>query len=392
MSYEFRLPDIGEGLTDAEIVHWHVSVGDDVTIDQLVVEVETAKTAVEITSTHAGTVLALGGAAGDTINVGDVLFVIGEQTGPPTRESADEPGDDALRRDGPAAPQPLAEVERLRADHTGGTARSPSRPMAMPIVRKLAKEMGVDLRAIEGSGPGGAITRDDVESAARATPSDEFVPLTRMRRAIANHMTESWTTIPHVTVQADIRAESLMTARRQRTPKPYPVEALVAVAVIPLLQHYREFNATLRDDTVKFRDRYNLGFAVDTPAGLLVAVVREADHMSVDNLAAEFERVSGEALDGALAPGDATGQTFTISNIGSLGGGHGTPIIPIGTSAILSIGRATEQPVVEKGKLSVGLVAPIDLSYDHRLIDGGLGQRFLSDLITNLERISSLLA
>ena len=205
-----------------------------------------------------------------------------------------------------------------------------------------------------------------------------------MRRAIADHMTESWTTIPHVTVQADFRAENLMAARKQRAPKPYPLEALVAVAVLPLLKRYREFNATLRGDSVDYRDHYNLGFAVDTPAGLLVAVVRDADELSVDDLADGFERVSSQALGGTLVPDDATGQTFTISNIGSLGGGHGTPIIPVGTSAILSIGRATEQPVVESGRLAVGLVAPLDLSYDHRLIDGGLGQRFLSDLITNL--------
>ena len=381
MPHEFLLPDIGEGLTDAEVVDWFVAVGDDVDVDQPIVEIETAKTAVEITSTHAGIVLHLGGAPGDTIQVGEVLFAVGEE-GEEYRVSRD--GDTGQSSPSAIGHRPSEEDASVRAGNAG-------RARVMPVVRKLADKLGVDLASVVGSGSGGAITRADIESAAAEAPSESLTPLSRVRKRIAHHMTESWTTIPHVTVQADVRAEGLLEARNRRAFKALPIEALVAVAVLPLLDRYPEFNASMRGDAIAYRDRYNLGFAVDTEAGLLVVVVRDADRLTLDELAAEFERLAAGAADGTLTPDDLTGQTFTISNIGALGGGHGTPIIPLGTSAIVSIGRAKEAPVVEDGRLGVGMVAPIDLSYDHRLIDGALGQRFLSDLIENLEGITSLL-
>jgi 2-oxoisovalerate dehydrogenase E2 component (dihydrolipoyl transacylase) len=387
MAHEFRLPDIGEGLTDAEIVDWIVAVGDTVVVDQPVVEIETAKTTVEITATHAGTVTVLGGAPGDTINVGDVLFVIGDQSEPATSVP-------------PSRPVPLSSgTAEERSDDAGGypnlaqnppdsqgspvppEGRTEERVKAMPIVRKLAREKGLDLSTIHGTGPEGSIRREDIEGA----KTSEAVPMSRTRRTIARHMTQSWTTIPHVTVQADIRAEALLEARKARDFRPLPIEALVGAAVVPLLERYPEFNATMTDDGVIFHDKIDLGFAVDTAAGLMVGVIAEANAMSVEDLAIQFEQVSDAALDGTITPDQATGQTFTISNIGALGGGHGTPIIPVGTTAILSIGRATEQPVAVDGIVVVGMVAPIDLSYDHRLIDGGLGQRFLSELVLTLE-------
>lgn len=374
MAHEFRLPDIGEGLTDAEIVDWIVNVGDTVVVDQPVVEIETAKTTVEITATHAGTVTTLGGAPGDTINVGDILFVIGDQVDPAatsvplSRGTAEDRGNDAMRSPAEAVPP------------KGKTEETPS-VQAMPIVRKLARDKGIDLSTVEGTGPDGAITREDLDTSGGSAA----VPMTRTRRTIARHMTQSWTTIPHVTVQADIRAEALLKARKARDFRPLPIEALVGAAVVPLLERYPEFNATMTDDGVIFHGQVDLGFAVDTEAGLMVAVVGEANAMSVEQLAIQFEQVSDAALEGTITPDQASGQTFTISNIGALGGGHGTPIIPLGTTAILSIGRATEQPVATDGVVVVGMVAPIDLSYDHRLIDGGLGQRFLSDLVLSLE-------
>ncbi len=326
MSHEFRLSDISEGLVDAEIVEWFVTVGITIEAGQPVAEIETATTTVEITATHPGTVLHLGGAPGDTIDVGEVLFVVGEQ--------------------------------------------------------------GEDYRVGSTSKPRDH-TPPDVEHASHDDISEELTPLSRVRKRIARHMMESWTTIPHVTVQADIRAEGLLEARKSRAFKVLPIESLVAVAALPVLERYPEFNASMHGDAVAYWNRYDLGFAVDTDAGLLVVVVRDANQLTLEELAAEFERLAAGATVGTLTPDDLIGQTFTISNIGSLGGGHGTPIIPMGTTAILSIGRAKESPVVEDGRLGVGVVAPIDLSYDHRLIDGALGQRFLSDLVDNLERIES---
>lgn len=373
MSHEFRMPDFGEGLTEAEIVKWFVEVGDTVDVDQILVEVETAKTVVEIPSPFAGTITRILVHEGDTIEVGHVLFVVGG-------ELTDISSEESTVAASTASVNELAAPPATPASPADGLELK-----AMPIVRRLAKERGVDLASISGSGPHGTITRADVEAAAASGPDQQPTPMTRTRKAIAHHMAESWRTIPHVTVQADIRAENLIAARSVRGDMPYPIETLVATVVLPLLERYPEFNASMRYESVVHSSHYNLGFAVDTEAGLMVVVVKDADKLSLTELTEEFERLAEAAMDRTIKPDEATGQTFTISNIGALGGGHGTPIIPLGTSSIMSIGRAKQQPVVEKGKLAVGLVAPIDLSYDHRLIDGSLGQRFLSDLIAGLE-------
>ncbi|MGI9642145.1 MAG: dihydrolipoamide acetyltransferase family protein [Acidimicrobiia bacterium] len=373
MLHEFKLPDIGEGLTEAEIVSWFVDEGEAIAVADLVVEVETAKTTVEIPSPHAGVLSKRFGEEGDTVEVGAVLFVV---------ETADVPTSESDSMPEPATPAPDPEpstaasvAPELRAGERSTGVR------AVPAVRKLAKDLGVELATVVGTGPNGAITRDDVTTAASGPESDTMVPLSSVRRAIAANMTESWTTIPHVTVQAEVRAEALLAALGNGT----PIEASVATAVLPLLVEFPAFNSRYEDDGILHRSVHNLGFAVDTDAGLLVAVVKDADTLDQADLATEINRVQGAARSGNLTPNEATGQTFTISNIGALGGGHGTPIIPMGTSAIVSIGRATEQPIVEAGTIEVAMIAPIDLSYDHRIIDGGLGQRFLSALVTNLE-------
>jgi pyruvate dehydrogenase E2 component (dihydrolipoamide acetyltransferase) len=373
MSHEFRMPDFGEGLTEAEIIKWLVKVGDTVHVDQILVEVETAKTVVEIPSPFEGTITRILAHEGDIIEVGSVLFAVGG-------ESKD------IRSEEVPVAASTESVDEFTAPPTVPPSPADGAELkAMPIVRRLAKEAGVDLATISGSGPQGTITRADVESAAAARADHDPTPMTRMRRAIAHHMAESWRTIPHVTVQADMRAENLMAARSMRGDMLYPIETLVAAVVLPLLERYPEFNASIRYESVIHSSRYNVGFAVDTDAGLMVVVVKDADELSLTELTEEFERLTEAAIDRTIKPDEATGQTFTISNIGALGGGHGTPIIPLGTSAIMSIGMAKQQPVVEDGELAVGLVAPIDLSYDHRLIDGSLGQHFLSDLIAGLE-------
>jgi 2-oxoisovalerate dehydrogenase E2 component (dihydrolipoyl transacylase) len=374
MAHEFRMPDIGEGLTEAEIVAWLVREGDVVVVDQPIVEVETAKTTVEIPAPHAGTILKLIGTPGDTVDVGDVLFVIGT------------PGDAGGAPD--ATPQAAGVDDSAAATRPEATPSTGDRRIhAMPVVRKLARDLGVDLTTIEGSGSDGAITRTDVERAAAAAGdrADRVVPMTGVRRAISAHMTESWRTIPHVTVQAEIRAEALLDKRGARPERPLPVESILALAVMPLLRIHPEFNAAVDTDGVIHHGHINLGFAVDTDEGLKVVVVRDADRMSFSELTERFEHLAAAAIDHTATPGDLTGQTFTISNIGALGGGHGTPIIPLGTTAILSIGRARHRPVVEDGDLAIGMVAPLDLSYDHRLIDGSLGQRFLGALVAALE-------
>ncbi len=385
MAHEFRLPDIGEGLTDAEIVAWHVGVGDDIAAEQLLVDVETAKAVVGITSPYAGTVLHLGGDAGDSVDVGSILVVIGEagEDWQPEAKGAASPRDSEQ----PAPPET-----------TSGAASSPPQQVkAVPVVRKLARDLGVDLAALTGSGPDGAITRGDVEAATAGSKgsADERVAMSRLRRTIAENMTRSWREIPHVTVQAEVDATRLLEARRDLVEghgAPVPLEAVVARAVLPLLAEFPEFNATIDGEDLILRSSHDLGFAVDTEDGLLVVVVRGAADLDAAGLGDRIVDLATRAKKRTATTQELTGQTFTISNIGALGGGHGTPIIPLGTTAILSCGRATEQAVVRDGEIVAAPVMPIDLSYDHRVIDGGLGQRFLAALVTNLENPPPVLA
>jgi pyruvate dehydrogenase E2 component (dihydrolipoamide acetyltransferase) len=369
---EFRLPDIGEGLTDAEIVEWHVKVGDRVEADQPLVDMETAKAVVEITSPFAGVVLHIGGDEGDTVEVGQVLFVVGE-------------AGEAWEAEDASSQLPVAISEPQ------DTGRTPSDTVkATPMVRKLAREHGVDLSAVTGTGSGGAITRDDI-LAATGDPREERKQMSRMRRTIADNLTRSWHEIPHVTVSAGVDAARLLeTHRSLKEHGPFPLEALIARAVLPLLVEYPEFNASLDGDDVIYKHHYDLGFAVHTDEGLLVVVTRDSERQSTEELAAEIARLAARAKERKLAPDDVAGQTFTISNIGALGAGGGTPIIPLGTTAIVSLGRAKDSPVVRGGELAIAPVAPINLSYDHRLIDGALGQHFLAGLVDNLERVDDL--
>jgi len=261
----------------------------------------------------------------------------------------------------------------------------------MPIVRRLAADLDVDLATVAGSGPGGTITRADVEAAAAGgapRPDGERVPLSRMRRTIAEHMARSWRDIPHVTVQADVEATGLLATRArlvEGSGGPVPLEAVVARCVLPALVEFPQLNATLDGDDLVLHRRHDLGFAVDTEDGLMVVVVRGAGELPTLDLAARITDLAGRARARSITPDEVTEQTFTISNIGALGGGHGTPIIPLGTIAILSIGRARESAIVVAGAIEVAPVMPIDLSYDHRVVDGGLGQRFLGRLVANLE-------
>ncbi len=405
MAYEFRLPDIGEGLTEAEVVRWLVDVGSEVDLDQPLVEVETDKAVVEIPSPRKGVVLHHGAPIGSVLDVGSVLAVIGEPGetwgeggahAPAEEHEVTEPDEIA-----PPVGAPIVGSISEEAEVLGATAASESaRPQALPLVRKLARELGVDLAAVAGSGPGGRVTRDDVVSASQPDGftghgGDERVRLSKLRRTIAERMTQSWREIPHVTTFDQVDAGRLLAARRalaERHQRTLPIEALVAKAVIPVLASFPEFNATLEGDELILHRRYDLGFAVDTPEGLVVARCPDADKLGLLELAGEVSRLAEGAKARTLRPDELTGQTFSISNIGAVGGGFGTPIIPYGTTAILSVGRAQDQPVVRDGAVVVAPMIPLSLSYDHRVIDGGLGRRFMAQLIENLEEPALFLA
>jgi pyruvate dehydrogenase E2 component (dihydrolipoamide acetyltransferase) len=219
--------------------------------------------------------------------------------------------------------------------------------------------------------------------------------MSRLRRTIAANMSKSWAEIPHVTTFDDVDATRLLEVRialSERHEVKIPIEALLVRAVLPALSAFPEFNATVDGDDLLVHGSHDIGIAVDTPDGLLVAVIRDADTKGVLELATEVARLGEGARERTLSPDELTGQTFTVSNIGAVGGGHGTPIVPPGTTAILSIGRAKSKPIVYDGDLVIAPVMPLSLSYDHRVIDGGMGRRFMAMLMENLEEPALFLA
>ncbi|HJR93468.1 MAG TPA: dihydrolipoamide acetyltransferase family protein [Acidimicrobiia bacterium] len=431
MAREFRLPDIGEGLTEAEVVRWLIPVGGEVGVDETVVEVETDKAVVEIPSPFGGVVLHHGAAEGEVVEVGEILVVVGEagESWPADDDDGAEPaGGDASAAGEPA---PIVGTLSEEAEELPSRSEELTRVLtsvkALPLVRKLAKDLGVDLAEVSGSGPEGRVTREDVIAAAEsaaggpvelpppptlppvpvgavadqatvpagARPESERRPLSKLRRTIAANMSASWSTIPHVTTFDEVDATRLMAMRSalaRRYDSKIPLEALIVKAATPVLSAFPEFNATLEGDELVLHGRHDVGIAVDTPDGLLVAVIRNANRKSVMALGAEVERLGEAAKERKLAADELTGQTFTISNIGAVGGGFGTPIVPSGTVAILSVGRAVDKPVARDGRIEVAPLMPLSLSYDHRVIDGGLGRRFMSMLLENLSEPGLFLA
>jgi pyruvate dehydrogenase E2 component (dihydrolipoamide acetyltransferase) len=434
---EFRLPDIGEGLTEAEVVRWLIPVGGRVEVDQGIVEVETDKAVVEIPSPFAGVVLRHGGAEGETIEVGEVLVVIGE---PAEADQAPVPivPTFPVEEDLPVVAAPIVgsiseDAESLTTPIETATAGV----RALPVVRKLARESGIDLTTVTGSGPGGRITRQDVDlaiagrvqeapqpvapepdstpetapetspgtspetssqveaAAPTAMAGDQRRPMSRLRRTIAANMSRSWAEVPHVTTFEDIDATRLLEVRdalSERHGVRVPLEALVVKAVIPALAAYPEFNATIEGDDLVLHGSYAIGIAVDTHEGLMVAVIRDAGSKGVLELTSEVRRLGEGARERRLGPDELMGQTFTVSNIGAVGGGHGTPIVPPGTTAILSVGRARNKPIVYGDDIVIAPVMPLSLSYDHRVIDGAMGRRFMALLMENLEEPALFLA
>lgn len=383
MAFEFHLPDIGEGLAEATIVSWRVPVGGTVGLDEPLVEVETDKAVVEIPSPRAGVVLHHGAPEGATVAVESLLVVIGEagESWTPAPAPSTAPVVPAT----PTAPvAPIVGTLEEAMETVGDSGRGGVQ--ALPLVRRLAFELGVDLATVTPTGPGGRVTREDVELAAAGGGPVERVRLSATRLAIARNLTRSWQEIPHVTTYAAANATGLLAERsRLATDRAMPLEALLIAGLVPLLREFPEFNASLDGEYVLYRRHYDIGFAVDTPEGLMVAVVREADALSIDEIGAEIVRLAEAARTRRIAPADLRGATFTVSNIGAVGGGYGTPIIPYGTTAILSVGRADPVPVESDGAITLRRQLPLSLSYDHRLIDGALGRRFLGAVVEALE-------
>lgn len=382
---EFRLPDIGDGLTEAEVVRWLVAEGARVGRDEPLVEVETDKAVVTIPSPVEGAVLRHGAAQGEVIAVGSVLAVLGS------------PQDDQ-----PSPPATTPPESAPRAD-TG--RNQPAGIKALPVVRRLARQQGVDLEQIRGTGPDGRITREDVLAAAPpgdktpqsapAGPDPARRPLTGLQRTIAANMTRSWSEIPHVTTFDRVDATRLLEVRAalaERHGSAVPVDAMVAASVIPALLRYPEFNSTLDGDVLNVHSSCHIGMAINAPEGLLVGVIRDAQKNGIMQLAEATARLAERGKTRRLSMGELSGQTFVISNIGALGGGYGTPIIPPGNTAILAVGRVADAAVVVDGRVAARPVMPLSLSFDHRVIDGAMSRRFMAMVIENLAEPALFLA
>ncbi|MFH9957028.1 dihydrolipoamide acetyltransferase family protein [Streptomyces roseolus] len=464
---EFKLPDLGEGLTEAEIVRWLVAVGDVVAIDQPVVEVETAKAMVEVPCPYGGVVTARFGEEGTELPVGAPLLTVavgaagdagagagaavpatespsGTAPGAEAAESAvsseysgnvlvgyGTAGPAARRRRirpqspvvakstpnatagpapvAPAAPAPAATADAVRP---GGPV-----PVISPLVRKLARDRGLDLREVRGSGPEGLILRADVERAltaretpaapaaqaapaaaapAAAVPGAERIPLRGLRGAVADKLSRSRTEIPDATCWVDADATELMAARAAMNAAGGPkisLLALLARICVHALGRFPELNSTV--DTAAREivrlPQVHLGFAAQTPRGLVVPVVRDAGTRTAESLTEEFARLTETARQGTLTPADLTGGTFTLNNYGVFGVDGSTPIVNHPEAAMLGVGRIIPKPWVHQGELAVRQVVQLSLTFDHRVCDGGTAGGFLRYVADCVEQPAVLL-
>jgi len=397
MAREFCLPDLGSGLQEGQIVNWLVEVGQDVTTADNLCEVETEKAVIEIPVPYSGTVLELKAEPGDAVEVGSVIAVIGDAGEQPAATEATPESD--------AASTPAAHMPKTAAAATPSAAAGSStgRVRAMPSIRRIAKEHGIDLTTVEGSGRHGRITRKDVlaildakqqpaDQAATATASaaaaSTFEPFSMIRKTISERMSQAWREIPHVFTRMEIDATRLLIVKKalvEELDTKVPLEAILVKACLPALKEFPYFNATIVEGGVEMHSHYNIGLAADTDTGLVVPVLKDADKLSLRETVNTLLDLLPRAVERKATPEELTGATFTVNNIGALGHLMGTSIIPLGTTAILSVGRAVEKPVVRDGNIEVAPVLEVTLSFDHRVIDGGLAQRFMARISENLE-------
>lgn len=402
---DFKLPDLGEGVTEGEIDKWLVKEGDVVKEDDLLVEIITDKATAEIPSPWAGVVSKIHFAEGEIVPVGTVLITIGEG-------SASDSISPAVKSD-ETTPMPatvLAAGEPPRVT-LGDSADQPRNgPVkAMPPVRKLARDLGVDISAVSGSGPDGRILRPDVErmaakgaSAASTTTrapvresiptGGQRIPLRGIRRTIAERMAEAHRLVPPVTHVEECDVTELDATRKlanERSPEGAKLTVLpfIVKAVVAGLKDHPILNSSLDEEAqeIVVHDRFDIGVAVDTPTGLVVPVVRDADRKRVSEIAEDIDRLARGARDGSLKPDELRGSTFTVTSPGPFGGLMATPIVFHPQAAILGVHRASERAVVRDGQIVARLMMNLSLTFDHRILDGMAGARFVLDVVRLLE-------
>ena len=443
MPTDIKLPDLGEGIDAGDILEVLVGVGDTINKDQGIVEIETDKATVEVPSGLAGKVIAIHVSEGQTVPVGAALIsiegveepAVAKPTPPPEPEQP-PPTPPAAAAPGPpepiappvaAAPSPPAQPEPAAPPPKSLRSIAP----AGPAVRRFAREVGVDLTTVSGSGLGGRITREDVLAVVRqsnqsgtaapapatpkqtgATPistkneqtSDSWGPveiekMSKIRKTIATKMHQSWSTVPRVTNFDDADVTALEQMRQgskadyaesgiKLTTMPFIIKAVaLALKSNPLLNA----SIDMANEQIIYKEYVSIGIAVDTERGLVVPSLRQADQLSIPEIARALGEIATSARKGSFAVDDLRGSTFTISNLGAIGGTYSTPIINTPEVAILLVGRSRKMPVVVDDQTAIRLMMPLSLSYDHRLVDGGAAARFLNDVIGFLSTPSRLL-
>ncbi|SIO85776.1 dihydrolipoamide acetyltransferase family protein [Nocardiopsis sp. JB363] len=456
--HAFKLPDVGEGLIEAELLTWYVQPGDKVTDGQMICEIETAKAVVELPCPFSGTVKELMAAEGETVEVGSVIITVDDGTGGTGASGAADGGAHggadgaaevteerekplvgygekaastqrrARRRPTPTAPvsAPPPKLSEPAPAGTPGVMAAPAgpapasgpvgRPLAKPPVRKLAKDLGLDLATVTPTGKGGVVTREDVRTAAEApqvpateepaatsapeaTPASDRsarerrVPIKGVRKHTAAAMVNSAFTAPHVTefLQVDVTKTMKAVARLRERPDFADVKVspllLVAKALLMAIRRHPDVNASWDEENqeIVVKNYVNLGIAAATERGLVVPNVKDADAKTLPELAASLKELTDTARSGKTTPADMSQGTITITNVGVFGVDAGTPIINPGEAAILAFGQIRDMPWVHKGELKIRKVTTLSLSFDHRLVDGELGSKVLRDIGTALE-------
>jgi pyruvate dehydrogenase E2 component (dihydrolipoamide acetyltransferase) len=385
MSFEFKLPDLGEGIAEVELRKWLVAQGDRIAEHQVLLEVETDKAVVEVPAPRSGVVTRIHRQEGETVKVGEILLSIGESE---------------------AAPAPRAPSVGIVGTLPEADDQAPPVPqeafkgLATPMVRKLARERGIDLNDIRGSGPRGCITPEDLD---RLTPetkaqkasseTDEKLPLRGLRRTIARNVLASQRSTAFVTSmeEVDITEICEMRSREQGEVESRGMHLTFLPFFIKAAQHALKehplLNASIDDaaETIVVKKHYNFGIAVDTPEGLMVPVIRDVDQKSIVELAGEIQELGRKAHERTISLDDLRGSSFTITNYGHFGGTFATPIINWPDVAILGFGRIVERPWVHRGEIVIRKILPLSLTFDHRATDGADAARFLGKVLRYLE-------
>ncbi len=424
------LPDIGEGVTEGEMVAWLVKVGDTVEADQPVAEVMTDKATVEVPAPDAGVIKELVAKEGDVVPIGETLLKMELGAGSAVAASSPAPKAEATPAT-PSSPTPTTPAAPQAVASPQGQVNimppvADSDVLASPSTRRFARELNIDLNTIPGTGLAGRVTRDDVlkvvgnssagtsQASSAATPStvslptrtnfvtnaqDERVPLRGIRKKIAENMQMAKRVVPHFTLMDEADVTQLVRIRNQAKAvgEKYGVKVtylpFVMKALIATLKEFPMFNASIDDDAgeIVYKKNFNLGFAADTPNGLMVPVIKNADQKSLLELSAEIIDLSKRARDGKLKLDEMKGATITITNMGSIGGTYATPIINHPEVAILGMYKMVKKPVYIDGKFKAASVMNYTITADHRLIDGAVAANFLKSLFSKLENPAELM-